>query len=113
MKWNTNRIITLLKPFCFSIDKQEPGGDVDTTNLIVRHDRDGDPLYIYGFSTNDYTISQTPDDAEIEMIAVTDGQCSSGGLNSKDMGTCILYGSILSVLRQAGFVVVLTHKGYF
>ena len=111
MKWNTEEIVKLLTHPDWKISTTEPGGDVDTTNLIV--DTGNDRLFICGFSTGDYNVSETPYNAEIEMIEVSDGRDSRGGLNSSDEATCIAYGIICSRLRKAGFSVVPRLKDYF
>lgn len=118
MRWKTDNIEGLLGDREWQIERQRQGGDVDTTRLMLTahssHPEDVlDPihLWVYGFHTQE--CIDTPDDTDIEMVVVTDGLDSRGGLNTGDLATCVMYGIVCSRLRQAGFTVVPSLDGYF
>jgi len=92
----------------------EPGGDHDTENIQVVWG-DGNALFICGFHCENthYDSGNTENDMEIEMVEVTDGKDSRGGLNSSDLDVCKGYGVICGALRQAGFSVCPCMKDYF
>jgi hypothetical protein len=113
MRWNTVEISKLLSPHCRSIAPCAPGGDVDTTGLVCTPVGDGDPIYVSGFCTSNFEVWKTPDDIEIDMVEVSDGQDSDGGLSSMNEYTCVLYARIVAALRNAGFDVVRQMKAYF
>jgi len=121
VKWKTSEVKELLEAALGDkleppdgprgvAEVQGPGGDVDTERLIL-HFGDEGALWVSGFvpvgSIGD------PSDAEVEMVEVTDGCDSRGGLNSDGMNICLGYGIVCSVLRRAGFLVVASMNDYF
>lgn len=133
-RWNTEEVKDLLKDERWDIDTTRPGGDYDTTTLILKHkdsplwkEEDfGDitedtraslighhkhKVFVCGFLAE--TPMGDPDDHAIDMVEVNDGEDSSGGLNTDDEPTAIMYGVVCSRLRKAGYVVVKQMKDYF
>jgi hypothetical protein len=95
------------------ITVNESGGDHDSDGILVKWENDS--LYICGFhcTKTSYDPGNTPEDMEIEMIEVSDGKDSRGGLNSADPDVCKGYGVICGALRLAGFSVCPCMKDYF
>lgn len=114
-KWKTKDVKALLLtlPGVKSVATTEAGGDVDTERLIVQPLDNGDRLWVFGFITLDSGEISSPADTMIEMVEVSDGLDSSGGLNSSHSTTCAVYGAIVAALRQAGFSVVPKLDAYF
>lgn len=119
MLWRTGDIKKLIKTSLddesigHTIEENGQGGDVDTNNLRIEFydEEHTDPLFVRGFnSVGDIT---TPDDVEVEMIELSDGLDSRGGLNSKNRTTCVAYGVIMSALRQDGWDVIPSLDDYF
>lgn len=116
MKWNTEKMIKLLSnlPVSCKIQKTRQGGDVDSTNLMLTANGARDVhLFVVGFVESGKPGIVTPDDCEIDMIEVSDGEDSRGGLNTSDPATCRLYAEVVSALRRCGFCVVNCLKDYF
>jgi hypothetical protein len=116
MRWKTDEVVALLEDPRYKITTTNPGGDVDTTKiLMLLKDAEGDypeTLFISGFVTGMGWVTN-PDDWDVEMVEVSDGKDSSGGLNSPDTEFCAMYAHAVSKLRQAGFIVVPCMKDYF
>lgn len=113
-QWVTSEMVKLLSVLegIASVEVHPPGGDVDTSKLIVNiKDVADERLFICGFITDGYI--STPDDVQIEMIEVTDGQQSDTGLCSGTEKVCLAYARVVSTLRGAGFDVVDSLKAYF
>ena len=71
----------------------------------------GNHLYLVGFLTTSDVFN--PDDTYIEMIELSDGQDSQGGLNTDDPPTAQLYLQVRKLLRDAGHIVVNSMNDYF
>jgi hypothetical protein len=118
-RWITSDIVQLLTsiPNVQNVIVSPPGGDVDTENLVVQFydgkvgDPNADDLHVCGFITESHV--KTPADTYIDMIEVSDGLDSRGGLNSGNVTTCAAYGMIVARLRQADFKVVASLRDYF
>ncbi len=110
--WNTEEIVSLLSPVCTEIKISGQGGDCDTENLRCWSGIDG-PIYIYGFK-DDLSDIDTPSDADIDRIAVTDGLDSWGGWNptGDNDGAGVLFVRIANRLVRAGHRVVRTLDDY-
>ena len=119
-RWKTGDILDLIHGdkapcrvphFC---QVNGPGSDYDTNViwLTPKGSPDGEWISVSGFVTSDAPIA-TPNDCEIEMVMVSDGQDSRGGLNSADLNTCLLYAYVCHSLRSAGFSVVPQMTDYF
>ena len=116
-RWNTDKIIELLKDDRWTISTMSPGGDWDTRNLSLASSLpgDGDRLFILGFVFGDaetFDVEQW-DDVDIEMIEVTDGNDSRGGLNSNEPEVIEMYHEVCKRLRLEGFEVVNKMDDYF
>ena len=123
MRWNTAAMVKLLSDSRWDIEVMEPGGDVDTEGLLLRaqgagkaEHLEGEPderifLTISGFKVEgDVTEAG---DAEIDMVEVSDGMTSDGGLNTSDPATCRMYAEVVILLRGASFEVVPSMDAYF
>jgi hypothetical protein len=113
-RWVTSEMVGLLSGLegIASAEVHPQGGDVDTSRIILNiKDVPDERLFICGFIT-DGDIS-SPDDVQIEMIEVTDGQQSDTGLCSGTEKVCFAYARVVSTLRGAGFEVVDSLKAYF
>jgi hypothetical protein len=112
-KWNTDEIKELIREIApgVRIHNSGPGGDVDTDNLVIYFNGIPGRLHLCGFIT-DGDISNSSD-TDVEMIELTDGCDSRGGLSSDNekLGACYL--KIRSELRKKGFQVVPCLKDYF
>lgn len=112
MKWNTKTVSIVLASLGYELETSPPGGDYDTTIIgMTCHEAPDETLYIRGFYPG--KLVTDPDDAEIEMIEVSDGGDSRGGLNSSNTEFCTMYGKAVSALRQIGYNVVPTMDDYF
>lgn len=116
-RWITSEMVKFLSaiPGIARVEVHPQGGDVDTSKLLV-YITDGqsvceDRLHISGFVIDGDITS--PDDCDIEMIEVTDGNQSDTGLSSDEEEVCVAYGRICSRLRQQGFDVVESMGAYF
>ena len=86
---------------------------MDTENLILKAKGAGryDQLHVCGFILTGSI--QDPANTDVDKVEVTDGGSSSGGLNTDDEPTAILYAKVTSLLRKKGFNVVPCLKDYF
>lgn len=112
MKWNTDEMIRLLSQFG-KVTPCEQWSEITSRNIVVEAEGAAkhNQIYVTGFITGDTELNGN--DCEIEMIEVSDGQDSRGGLNTDDEPTCVLYAKIVSALRKKGFSVVPQMKNYF
>lgn len=111
--WRTSEIVKLLESPDWDVEVLSQGGDVDSENLILtaKGAAKDNALHICGFVTEGWVT--IPDDCIIEMIEVTDGQNSSGGLNTNDRPTGLMYLEVKKRLEDAGYSVVRSLKGYW
>lgn len=116
-RWISSDMVKFLSaiPGIARVEVHPQGGDVDTSKLLV-YVTNGqsvceDRLHISGFTVEGEITD--PDDTEIEMIEVTDGNQSDTGLCSDEEEVCVAYGRITSRLRNAGFDVVESMNAYF
>jgi hypothetical protein len=114
--WNSSKITQDLKKLLGDdikgIINDGPGGDVDTDNLcLVVNKRKRQWVHALGFS-QDHDITD-PSEATVPYVELTDGQDSSGGLNSDDPKMARVYTTARAYFRRKGFVVVNTIKDYF
>lgn len=106
-RWITSDVVALLSalPGISSVEVHPQGGDIDTSNLVVNITNGQDELlYVCGFCNGSDIIY--PDDTDIDMIEVTDGQQSGTGLSSQIEEVCLAYARVVGTLRRAGFSVV-------
>lgn len=114
--WKTTEVINLIctVPNVTSVQRHDQGGDCDTTNLVVRLKGTTERIHVCGFVTNGNAIEfEKADDTSIEMIEVSDGQDSKGGLSSSNRFVCVAYAEIVALLRRHGHTVVPSLKDYF
>jgi len=125
MRWKTQEVKDLIEKAleiaafkdCVAVRVNDIGGDHDTECIQVTWGKPEkrDSLFICGFhcTNTNYDEGNSPEDMEIEMVEMTDGKDSRGGLNSSDPNLCMGYGIIMAALRQAGFSVCPQMKDYF
>ena len=117
-RWNTDAVVAVIKGIATDIigevkvKRQSPGGDVDTTNLVVRAANAPIRLFVCGFVTH-FDGLEDVNDCEIEMVEVKDGGDSEGGLSCDDDASALFYARVSRALRNAGFVTVRRLDAYF
>lgn len=111
--WDTEEMVKLLQSPDWTITIHPPGGDVDTETLylVAKGAKPHIGLYLCGFNSQDNV--EDPKRSSVEMLELSDGEDSAGGLNTDDEPTCIMYAKVISKLRKAGWVVVPCLKDYF
>jgi hypothetical protein len=113
-RWNTKEVVDLLQDDKYEMYTEAPGGDVDTSVVIV-HPKDCNEfenLFIRGFITGDDAIEDW-DDVDVEMVELSDGQDSIGGLNSRDPLLIQAYADVRIKLSGVGFTIVDNMDEYF
>jgi len=118
--WNTQKLVEAFEqiPQISSVKVNMPGGDCDTENIIMYVEGSEDErLYCQGFSCEDESIWDTPyeekGDIYIEMVELTDGMDSRGGLVSENANTAMAYIAVRQILIDDGADVVNRLKDYF
>ena len=113
MRWNSRNVAADLEKINLvtAVHIQEPGGDVDTDNILVEVRGCEDLLFVCGFDVENDTVNQS--DCDCEFIQLTDGQDSRGGLNSDEENLGLVYLKIRKYFRDLGFDVVNTMDDYF
>lgn len=111
--WNTAKIAAELHSIrgVSGIRNIGQGGDVDTENLVITIKGTSDELFVCGFSVDNDIIA--PGDTDVEMIELSDGLDSRGGLTSSHPKTAEAYIRVRQYFLDRGFKVVPTHKAYF
>lgn len=114
-KWNSAQVIGDLKqiPGIKNVTNSGPGGDVDTDNLQIEVSGSTDDLYVCGFITDSNNSIQNPSDCECEMVELSDGLDSRGGLNSEDFRTSQAYIKVRQYFVSKGVQVINQLKDYF
>jgi hypothetical protein len=114
IRWNTDKVVNMLKKSDRDVYVDEPGGDYDTSVVIIhpKQSNEYENLYIRGFITGDDAISDW-NDVNVEMVEISDGQDSSGGLNSKDPLLIQAYADARIKLAGMGFNIVNSMDEYF
>lgn len=112
-RWNTDQIADDVRMLSFvkSVTIDEPGGDVDTDNLVVEIDGSEDHLFVAGFSV-DFELKNTSN-VDVEMIELSDGMDSSGGLSSSDNNTAQAYIAVRQYFVDKNAAIVNSMKDYF
>ena len=91
MRWNSEEIISQLQKLGYAdVSNSGQGGDYDTDHICVKIPDTGQRIFICGFNTDDIPI-ETPDDYDVELLEITDGLDSLGGLNSRLYKTAKAY----------------------
>lgn len=111
-RWKTDEVMAAISALGCVVEKHPQGGDYDTSTVVATAHgaEEGNFLHVAGFDP-EHEIT-TPDDVDVEMVELTDGQDSRGGLNTDDAPTEELYLKIKRVLRKMGFSVVNQMKDY-
>lgn len=110
--WKTSDLVKTFKTFpgVKSVRKVMSGGDYDTENIIVRVNASKDGLYISGYmvdpKTGECKSPSNPAETKISCVALNDGLCSSGGLNSKNYETAKVYIAIRQYFLDLGLDVI-------
>jgi len=111
--WKTDSIISDLKtlhPLIIDVENTGPDGGSDTDNILVTVKGDGH-FYVCGFDEEDDIVDTSF--AEVELVQVSDGEDSRGGLNRKDFESAQAYIYIRQYFINKGFEVVNTIDDYF
>lgn len=112
-RWNTEKMVKLFESPEVIVERDfEPGGDYDTCPVFVKPRNSEDCIFISGFVTGDDPISDI-NDVDIEMVEVSDGLDSRGGLNSNNPYTIQAYADVRKKLASKGFSVVNKMDDYF
>jgi hypothetical protein len=113
-RWNTEEIVKLLQNDKYEVYTDYSGGDQDTSVVIVhpKECNEFENLFVRGFITGDEAIDNTHD-VDVEMVELSDGQDSSGGLNSKDPLLIMAYADVRIKLSGVGFTIVNSMDEYF
>ena len=113
--WNTQQVAAHLVtiPGVSKVDVNPPGGDVDTDNITLKIDGTDEKLFIAGFEVNENWELEHKSDTDIPFVELTDGLCSSGGLNSDDMRVAQVFIHVRQYFIVNGAEVVDRMKDYF
>ena len=111
--WKTNEVLADLRkiPLVKDVKNTGPGGDVDTDHLRIEVRGSPDPLYVCGFNVDGDPKDQS--NSEVEMVELTDGRDSRGGLNSDNDNTGQVWLQVRQYFRSKGIEVVDTMDDYF
>jgi predicted transcriptional regulator len=112
MRWNQKKIMTALAaiPGAASVKATDQGSEYCTNDIIVST-KSGERLWMMGFNTRKEIT--TPEDTTVEMVELSDGTDSRGGLQSNNPEVIRLYGEVRIVLTGMGAQVVAQMKDYF
>lgn len=95
------------------IVNQGQGGDIDSDNLVIYVRGCEDKLFVNGFNTPDEDDIETPGSCGVEMVELSDGLDSRGGLNTTDGTVAMVYMRVRQYFIDKGAIVVPTHKEYW
>lgn len=111
--WNTKDIVRDLRRIkgVESVASSPPGGDVDTDNVVVHVNGSPDSIWVCGFMVDGYITN--PSGTEVEMIQITDGLESGGGLVSKCPHAAMVYIHVRQYFIDKGASVVDSMSDYF
>lgn len=105
--WNTEKIIKDLReivPNCKEIKNLGQSNDYDTDNIVITFNGTKDSLYLCGFVPK--VKCNTPDDAEVDYVELTDDLNEEGGLNSQDEQIAQAFVLLKKYIRHKKFIVV-------
>jgi len=110
-KWNTDKISSDLLdiPNVEAVIEHDPGGDVDTSNLLAKVTGADEYIYVCGFSVDN--VITDPRDTDIEMVEITDQ--SGDGLQSIDFEVARAYIAVRQYFVGQNVEVVNRLKDYF
>ena len=111
--WNTDKIAKDLSELQLvsSVVNGGKGGDIDTDTLVIEVEGTEDRLFVCGFNVEDYEVPRT--DVDVELIQLTDGEDSRGGLNSRNFSVAQVYIEVRQYFVDRGGSVVNSIKDYF
>lgn len=112
--WNTEKIIKELTekiPEISKIVNNGQGGDYDTDNLYIKIKGSRDTLYVRGFTPQ--VRCTTPNNAQVEIIEITDGLDSRGGLNSNNENFAKLFVQVRKYFERKNFETANSIDEYF
>ena len=114
-RWKTDVIEQHLQqiPGVSQVEVNGPGGDVDTDNIMLTVDGSDDNIFIAGFEVQNDRELPNKSDVDVDMVELTDGKCSSGGLNSDDFRTAQAFIHVRQYFVVNGAQVVDRMKDYF
>ncbi len=100
MKWNSNKVAADLEKIDLvtAVHIQEPGGDVDTDNIVIEVEGVENILYVCGFNPEDDPANQS--DCDVPMIQLNDGQDSRIGLYSNEENLALAYVRVREYFRN-------------
>lgn len=83
--WKTEEVVKVLEsfPHVKSVTATYPGGDYDTTQVVVEAEGSPYRLFISGYFSTEECIDN-PNDSLVEWIEIKDGEDSRGGMNVAD-----------------------------
>jgi hypothetical protein len=112
-RWNTDTIITTLSelPGVWGVEDGGPGGDFDSDTLVVIVEESEDNLFVRGFNTD--REPEDTSDFNVEMVEISDGLDSCGGLNSRNVKTALAYVAVRQYFIDNGADVVDSMDDYF
>ena len=113
--WNSQKIHADIChiPGVGAVFNDGPGGDVDTDTFRIEVAGTDEFLYVKGFETGSCRELPDKSDVDVDMVELTDGLCSSGGLNSNLMETAQLFILVRAYFINHGADVVDTLDVYF
>ena len=87
--WNTKQIKSDLVqiPGILNVVVRQPGGNIDTDNLVLEISGANDNLFVCGFITNHNIQINNPSNVKIDLIELQDAIDWRGGFHSKDILT--------------------------
>lgn len=108
--WKTNEVVKVIKgfPHVKSVKATYPGGDYDTTQVVVEVEGSSDRLFITGFYSTEECIND-PNDSPIEWVVITDGKDSRGGVQSIDEAVYSVYCHARKHFLKGGCAAIINH----
>jgi len=105
--WKTSEVIDELSKISKvkKVASTQPGGDYDTTEVIVHVVGCSDRLYVSGFYSTEECIPN-PDDSTVEWVEISDGLDSRGGLNSTNDNLAEVYIKIRQYFAKRGASII-------
>ena len=112
-RWKTDEIVAAAKIAVpdMAVVYAGPGGDVDTDEVRVTFPNGC--LRIRGFVVDGY-LKDNRSDVDVDMVELSAGEDSRGGLNGvRDTERVLAYGKLHAMLVERGFDVVPCLGDYF
>lgn len=112
--WNTEKIIkdlTAKFPDIKKINNNGQGGDYDTDTLVIKVNGTRDSLFVCGFTPDVHC--DDPSNADVEIVAITDGLDSRGGLNSNSENLAKVFVQVRKYFETKKFETANSIDEYF